>query len=141
MFNPIISWPTFFLICVAATIIYYLFLSYVLHHSKLSFNRKYNEPVSQQPSKGDDSNLKEYENELSIVINNLVNEIRVYLQQSAAENCRKEDLLQMLPLLLKKYPVKNSGYQLGISNLISAECEMTCNIHMTPDELTQIWNY
>lgn len=74
------------------------------------------------------------------VAQSLSDEIQAYLNEAGRGTVNKEDIIQSLRLLIAKYPsVKESAFREVVQNLIISECETTCSIHLSEEEINVLW--
>ncbi len=74
------------------------------------------------------------------LIDSCMDELNAFFEEAKRKKVMKEELIFSLQLLLKKYPsIKNSEYQESLSNLIAAQCEHICSVHLNADEVSHVW--
>ncbi|SRR6266542_363595 len=74
------------------------------------------------------------------VINQLVQEIKITLEEALQKNLLKKEIIYAFQLLLKKYPtVKGTPFESIVSNYILTECSNYCSIHLEEEEVNMLW--
>lgn len=149
-----ISWNSYITIVIVLLAGYYLFIGFryyrtdILH---LLSGRKFTQTdsvsfTSTQQIKPDQSshpaNMQEgFEKQnLFQLAQSFSDEIQAYLNEAGRNTLNKKEVMQSLKSLLAKYPsIKNSSFQEFIQNLIKTECETSCSIHLSEEELSALW--
>ena len=139
-----ISWSSYWSILAATTIFYYVLICLRFYSneikqvltgkSRLLFKRRviierdqYNAAVNESQ-------------ELFPLINQLVQEIKIFLQGSLRKNLQRQEIVYGFQLLLKKYPtVKGTPFEPIVNNYIINECSNYCSIHLEEEEVTTLW--
>ena len=76
----------------------------------------------------------------STIIQAINDEIIAYLEQASHERTMKQELVFALRKIALKYKsVRNSQYLSAINNLIHVECGNKCGIHLSEEEIRQVW--
>ncbi len=69
-----------------------------------------------------------------------MNELNAYLENAKKQKCVKEEIIFSIQSILKKYPtLKTSQYKESISNVLVSECEHLCSIHLSGEDVVQVW--
>lgn len=70
----------------------------------------------------------------------LATEIKEQIEAAEKKKLVKEELLFALQQIINTYPhLKGTFFQKDISNLIAAECENHCSIHLNAEEMKMLW--
>jgi hypothetical protein len=78
--------------------------------------------------------------ELPREIEALANEMTAFLEQAKYAGSVKEEILYGTQQILKKYPtMKGSSFQESINKLLEFEAKSKCAIHLSHEELRQVW--
>lgn len=95
----------------------------------------FNSPVKQAQA-GDQP-----EEEHLPVVQAAVDELQAYFDQAAQVDAGREQVLNALQHILKKYPLlKGSSYQTSLNHLLAFHCENQCSIHLSAEAVMQLWN-
>ena len=144
MFNNI-SWTSYWSVLSVLTIIYYAYVLLVYYRSdlrnrlagKISHSSVGHFPPS-QPLTQHQSHRVSGEDELFPAVQSLTDEMKAYLEQ--AGHALKEEIIFGLQKIFKKYRVLlNSSYQEAIENLLLLECETKSAVHLSDEEIKQVW--
>ncbi len=77
---------------------------------------------------------------LSPVAHELIAELNAFIDQAVAESKPREEVIQSLIGLLKKYPgLRQSLFEQAITNLITSELDMRADILLTEQEQQMLW--
>ena len=127
-----ISWGSYWS---ALTVLLFLYYAYVLlrYYRKDIYAR-----VAASPSIQLD---REVENETSLpIVQALTDEVTAYLDQASNAGAKKQEIVFALQqITLKHRSLKNSDYQSAINSLIQFECKDKCAIHLSEEEIRQVW--
>ena len=70
----------------------------------------------------------------------LASEVTAFLEQAKYAGSVKEEILFGTQQILKKYPsIKESSFQVGINRLLEFEAKSKCAVHLSHEELRQVW--
>lgn len=73
------------------------------------------------------------------MVHDLVDEIQAFLQASG-KDAEKDELLQSLKRLLRKYAMlKHTSFRKDINKLITTTCENKCSIHISDEDVSDLW--
>lgn len=73
------------------------------------------------------------------LVHDLVDEIQAFFQASGG-SLEKQEILQSLQRLIQKYAVlKGTSFKEAINNLIISACENNCSIHLSENEVSELW--
>jgi hypothetical protein len=127
-----ISWGSYWSALTVLLIIYY---GYVLlrYYRKDLYGRMVASPSIQMG--------KEVEGEISLpIVQGLTDEITAYLEQASNAGTKKQEIVFALQqIVLKHKSLKNSEYQSAVNSLIQFECKEKCAIHLSEEEIGQVW--
>ena len=127
-----ISWGSYWSALTVLLIIYY---GYVL----LRYYRKdIGGRLAASPSIQMDREVK---NETSLpIVQALTDEITAYLEQASNAGTKKLEIVFALKqIALKHKSLRNSEYQSALNSLIQFECKEKCAIHLSEEEIGQVW--
>jgi hypothetical protein len=63
------------------------------------------------------------------------------IREAHQKNYTKQDLIQMLEMILKEYPApKGSSFQLAVNGRIDAECAKYGSIYLSEGDKNQVWD-
>ena len=131
-----ISWQSYWVTLALISTGYYLiiYLLYFRNDFKILFHRKPPEAIALvRPSPPPEESSAR-------LIESCMDEINAFFEQARRNKCVKEELIYSLQVLLKKYPsLKNSEYKESLSNVIVAQCEHICSVHVSEDEAKHMW--
>lgn len=135
-----ISWSSYFDFVAFILVAYYLFIIFRFYRSDIGH---FLTPRSSEETERTFSSHKEKLQEAFEAqdhfqyASSLSDEIRAFLR---AGTCDKDIILQSLKVLLVKYPsIKDSSFKEMIQNLILTECETNSSIHLSEEELRELW--
>jgi hypothetical protein len=127
-----ISWGSYWS---ALTVLLFLYYAYVLlrYYRKDIFGRIASTPTIQMG--------KEVKNESSLpIVQAFTDEITAYLEQASNAGAIKQEIVFALQQIALKYEsLKNSEYQTSVDSLIQLECGNKCAIHLSEEEIRQVW--
>jgi hypothetical protein len=157
MFNNI-SWQGYWLSLALVSASYYLvvYLLYFRSDFKITLPRKIrpHHPgvVSSATATGSNpahsSFLEKKESDFEMpppdseerVVYGLMDELTAYFEVAEKSRCVKEELNYSLQRILSKYPtLTTSQYRESITSVVASEAEHLCSIHISSDELDQVW--
>ena len=128
-----ISWGSYWS---ALTVLLFLYYGYVLirYYRKDLYGRVVASSSSIQMG-------KEVENETPLpIVHALTDEITAYLEQASNAGAKKQEIVFALQqIALKHKSLKNSEFQSAINSLIQFECKDKCAIHLSEEEIRQVW--
>jgi len=88
----------------------------------------------------EDLNYYEEDQDVTPVAHAFADEIQAYTS-SCGEDVGKEELTCHLRKIIQKYPsLAGSGFQYELSQLIAIASENNCSIHLSAEELSELWN-
>ncbi|RXK86994.1 hypothetical protein [Filimonas effusa] len=71
----------------------------------------------------------------------LVDELQAYSVAAGKEKRTKEEIQISIRKIIQKYPgIVTSEFQKGITSLIAYNIENNCAIHLSAEELSDVWN-
>ena len=74
-------------------------------------------------------------------VDNLVARLKTVIGETSIGNLGKAELMNYLSMVLSEYPtVKNSPFQLSVSELIVSEFEKTGSVLLSLQEAEELWN-
>lgn len=159
--NISISWGNYCLLVAFCLVVYYLsiYLMFFVHvfqrseskryvFAKDTFGKSNNEYSSRSQASlfpadevSINSDAKENIDSITIAVQEFVHEFNSLLEQIQLEPFTKEIIIDRLRQLLKKYnQIKDSDYKQSINNLIAVECENSCDIKLTAQEIAELWH-
>ena len=141
-----ISWASYWTAIALTSIFYYVFicLRYYLSDIRQIFAGKsksgFRKKVHGNSINGGSEITSSSQEELFPVINQLVQEIKMMLEDALQKKLRKQEILYGFQLLLKKYPaVKDTPFESIVNNYILTECSNCCSIHIEKEEVNMLW--
>ncbi|WP_234672695.1 hypothetical protein [Dyadobacter sp. CY261] len=79
--------------------------------------------------------------EMSFKVDKLLEHLTEEIQEAHQKNYDKQDLIQMLQIILKEYSVlKGTAFQSEVTNLIDTECAKYGSIHLSKGDKREVWN-
>ena len=137
-----ISWNSYLTIVIVLLAVYYVFIGLLYYSSNivgLLSGKKFTQRDTLTSVVGMDT-LTEKKN-LFQTAHSLSDEIQAYLNEAGRNSLNKEDVVQSLKVMLAKYPViKDLPFRDVIQNLIRREAETYCSIHLSEEEINELWN-
>jgi hypothetical protein len=153
--NP---WQSFILAASIITVIYYAVIvwKYYLSDVKLLLSKKSlrgpghsshqldapvkpgspDRPIDEQEEEVPPRQNEAFLENAQDLLAHLTDEIREAYQK----NYTKQDLVQMLQMILKEYPAqKGSSFQLAVNDRIDAECAKYGSIYLSEGDKKQVW--
>lgn len=86
------------------------------------------------------SNSDDIEDPLLPVVQSLSNELTAYLQQIPGTGVVKTHVVYCLQKIVRKYAIlDNSVYQNAINKMIQFECNDKCAIHLSAEDVKEVW--
>ena len=88
-----------------------------------------------------DNGREEEKNEVLLTQSQaLVQELKQFLPLAKERQFGKKELIFGLQQILKKYKLlKNTAFQVAINHVIETDCENTCSIHLSADDVSVLW--
>ena len=127
-----ISWSSYIVTVLLLSAVYYLFIGYLYYRNDLL------QLVSGKRITTNDNVVSKQRHQP--LIQSFSGEVKAFMKQAGKDKLDKNDIIQSLQLLLKKYPtLKDSASQESIQNLIVNECTSYCSIHLSDEELSVLW--
>lgn len=75
------------------------------------------------------------------MVYSLMDEVHAFFEEAKKRKWQRQELTHTLKTLLLKYPsLKSSEYKEAISNVLLAESEHHCSIHLSAEELAEMWS-
>lgn len=69
-----------------------------------------------------------------------MDEINAYMLEAKRNKCVKEELMDALHAILRKYPtISASEYKESLTNVIVNQCEYLCSVHLSADDVVRVW--
>lgn len=140
-----ISWSSYWSALISLTLIYYAYVLLVFYRHELrnlltGKIKKMPTGVLQPslPIMEHNNPVESGGDALFHSAQSLADETLAYLEQSG--HGVKEEILFGLQQIFKKHRIiLNSTYQHAMENLLLSECEAKCAIHLTEEEVKQVW--
>lgn len=140
-----ISWSSYWSALTSLTLIYYAYVLLVFYRHDLrnllvGKIKKMPTGVSQPspPILKRNNPVERDDDELFLSAQSLADETLAYLDQSG--HGLKEEIFFGLKQIFKKHRIiLNSSYQPAMESLLLSECEAKCAIHLTEEEVKQVW--
>ena len=129
-----ISWSNYFIIILLLAAGYYLVIGYLYYRHDflkiISGKKKVaNDYVAAFPNQ--DSVIQSFSDEVCAYMN----EVAKNKQQN------KSNIIHSLKLLLRKYPsLSDLSIKESIQNIINNGCKTYCSIHLSAEELSELWD-
>jgi len=74
------------------------------------------------------------------MIQGCMDELNAFFENHKRKKAIKNELIFGLYTILQKYPsIINSDYRESLTNVIAAQCESICSIHLSAEELKGVW--
>ncbi|SDF61251.1 hypothetical protein SAMN04487996_111273 [Dyadobacter soli] len=74
-------------------------------------------------------------------VEKLVDHLSEEIEEAHQKDYTKQDLIQMLQLILKEYKMlKGTPFQIAVNNRIDAECAKYGSIHLSEGEKREVWS-
>ena len=150
-----ISWGNYVLVVVLLVASWYLFVGFRFYledikdiaTGKLKFKfRSFPEVQSNFGSQGSSDSLstQSYAAESDQTfqdVDNLVEKLKNVIADAGQRKLVKQEFMDYLTLVFTDYPsVKNSPFRSSVSELIVSECDKLEAIHLTQEEVEELWN-
>jgi hypothetical protein len=88
----------------------------------------------------EDLNYYEEDHDVTPDAHAFADELQAYTS-SCGEDVGKEELIYNLRKIIQKYPsLAGSSFRYELSQLIAISSENNCSIHLSADELSELWN-
>jgi outer membrane protein assembly factor BamD (BamD/ComL family) len=69
-----------------------------------------------------------------------VDEVNAYLEEAKRHKSDKAAMIAALGAIVAKYPtIRNSEYRESVTNVIVAQCEHLCFMHLDAEEMDRVW--
>lgn len=151
-----VSWEAYLIFIALSTLVYYLlvYLLYFRTELKAGLPRMASNSVDnsetfsfktekQNPSLFDPIPINrapsDEEHQQSIAYA-CMDELNSFFENQKKTKARKPELIHSLYTILQKYPsLGKSAYKDSITNVIAAESENICSIHLSAEELKGVW--
>jgi hypothetical protein len=139
-----ISWASYWTALTILLCLYYagvLALFYLPEIRQLFSARRKLSPVGLSTGQDFDGHASEEETaELPVEVQSFASEMAAFLDQAKYAGTIKDEILFGTQQILKKYPtLKGSNYQEGINKLLEFEAKSKCAVHLSQEELRQVW--
>jgi hypothetical protein len=141
-----ISWASYWSALVTISFFYYVIICFKFYSNEIKqiLAGKAGLPFGLRvvPSAKDKRNefADVSEEELFPLLNQLVQEIKMFLENGAERSLERRDVIYAIQLLLKKYPtIKGSAFESVVNNYIINECSNYCSIHLDEGEVRLLW--
>jgi len=125
-----ISWSSYIITILLLSVAYYLFLTIRYYRKdviKIFAARKVT---------GDENLLVDFQKPM---LQSFTSEVRAFLVEAIKNNLNKEDIMQTIQMLIRKYPgVKDITFCNAIEHLIIEES--AASIHLSEQDLSELWN-
>lgn len=137
-----ISWSSYITFMIIVSAVYYLVIGFQFYRSDVLKVISGTKPASVPVLSSHQAGLKEaFENQdIFRLAQSLADEVQAYLKEAGRNKISKQDVVQSLKSLPARYPaIKDSSFKDMIQNLMITECETNCSIHLSEQELSEIW--
>lgn len=134
-----ISWSSYITFIIVVCTVYYLVIAFRFYRSDVLQLISGLKPA--QVSSHQIGLKQAFENQnIFQLAQSLADEIQAYFNQAGKNKLIKEEILSSLKLLIARYPaIKDSSFKEMIQNLIITESETNCSIHLSEQELSEVW--
>lgn len=129
-----ISWNEYALIIAAAFFLYYAWIFFIFYAKNMLGIFSRNKIFATR--KQENENQSE---EIFGVVYRLQDEVKETIAEAADRNSPKEELIFSLRTVLNKYALQSTPFQFAINNFIDRQCEHNCSIHLSEEDLKQLW--
>jgi hypothetical protein len=128
-----ITWVQYLTFIIVVLIVYYGYV-FIRYYNYRFFNQ-----TASINTKGD--NLMIIGNDiLASLSNSISDEINSYLEQAGNSQIIKPEIIFSLQQITAKYErIKSTTFQKTISSIIQMECLKKCAIHLSDEEIRQVW--
>lgn len=140
MFSSI-SWSTYWSVLAGVSILYYAFLLIGYYRNEFASlaggaikTKNKLSSVTPEPAVAisDSTDVS--------AIQAMADEVGHFLSQSAENGHLKNEIMFGLNQIVKKYPsLQLSPYRPELEQMISFECQTKCSIHLSEEEIQQVW--
>ncbi|MFC0773335.1 hypothetical protein [Terrimonas alba] len=141
-----ISWSNYWSAVIISIIVYYVIICWKYYRDDLSslltsrpglYNVEIDKTLSAIPLTAD-----KHHDSSGTMLQPATDELKACLEQLAIDKSNKNEILRSLQQIVRKYPLlKDSQYAQSINQFIQFECYSTCGIHLSSEELTDMWMY
>jgi len=137
-----ISWGGYWTFVLLITAGYYLVV-YLFYFRAEGFLKKLN-PLNISSKERyritEDEGLQNKEAAEDSLFNACLDELNAFFDNQKKSRAIKREVINSLRMVLQKYPsIEISGYKDCLSNLIATQCQSICSIHLSSDELRDLW--
>ncbi len=74
-------------------------------------------------------------------VEKLAEHLIVEIEEAHRKDYTRQDLIQMLQIILKEYPtLKGTPFQIAVNNRIEAECAKYGSIHLSEGDKREVWS-
>lgn len=74
-------------------------------------------------------------------VEKLAEHLIVEIEEAHRKDYTRQDLIQMLQMILKEYPtLKGTPFQIAVNNRIEAECAKYGSIHLSEGDKREVWS-
>lgn len=103
--------------------------------------KKTSGPNQQDEEVIEEEEQPEWQNEeMFAMVENLFEHLTTEIEEAHQKNYNKQDLIQMLQMVLKDYQVlKRTPFQFAVNNRIDAECAKYGSIHLSEGDKSEVW--
>ncbi len=124
-----ISWSTYWTFLAVSLVLYYSYVAWV--NRRVLFTRR----IAAAPPA-----LAESSDELFPHADACGRELDAYLEQAAYGKPSRNELVFGIHQVIKKYPsLRGSAYEEGLSRLIHFSATDKCAIHLSEEDIRQVW--
>ena len=131
-----ISWASYWITIAVAVSLYYIMvgLKFYFPEIKELFSKKF------IPGSNAFSKSKTESDELFPLLNQLTQELKMFLENAVERNLKRQEILHAIQLLLRKYPlIKTTSFQGIVTSYIINECSNHCSIHLEEADVIRMW--
>jgi len=90
--------------------------------------------------KGNELIHNKTQQELSSLVHDLTHDLKLAIHKAGKQNFKKQELLFSLQMLLKDYEgLKETNFIEAINNLITNECQNSCSIPLSDEDIKMLW--
>ncbi|KAA9038704.1 hypothetical protein FW778_14250 [Ginsengibacter hankyongi] len=143
-----ISWKEYSIFILVIIFCYYVILILVFYRNDIiNLIKDINYPgrkrvinIDSHLADQDEKDLVDLDIDSRDIINQVQQEIRSNLEKAKSKSFIREEIMQSLQLVLKNNStVKRIQQQEAINNYIRMMCESICSIHLSKEEINQLW--
>lgn len=137
------TWSDFFLTLLVIVLFYYAIILYFFYRKDILVRftkpRYAATPFAFQALEKETQDLAIDESD-EYLLQTCADEITAYLQEAKRKKCLKTELLFALNRIVQKYaPQLDEDLKTTITNMLKAQCEDICAIHLNGDDLKAVW--